>query len=82
MSLCSLSYLGGVLDHASAILCGSDAVACPVMGRINNESVKIQQYDGIKFGKDVANKIKFSKTETAVTQSEGTAFSLKEEMES
>ncbi len=45
-------------------------------------SVKIQQYVGIKFGKDVANEIKFSKTKTAVTQSEGTAFSLKEEMES
>ena len=43
---------------------------------------KIQQYVGIKFGKDVANEIKFSKTETAVTQSEGTAFSLKGEMES
>ncbi len=47
-----------------------------------HESVKIQQYVGIKFGKDVANKITFSKAETAVTQSEGTAFSLKEEMES
>jgi hypothetical protein len=47
-----------------------------------HESVKIQQYVGIKFVKDVANKIKFSKTETAVNQSEGTAFSLKEEMES
>ncbi len=47
-----------------------------------HESVKIQQFIGIKFGKDVANKIKFSKTEMAVTQSEGTAFSLKEEMES
>jgi hypothetical protein len=34
MSLCSLSYLGGVLDHASAISCGSDAVTCPVTGRI------------------------------------------------
>ncbi len=45
-----------------------------------HESAKIQQYVGIKFGKDVANKIKFSKTETAVTQSEGTTFSLKEEM--
>ncbi len=44
--------------------------------------VKIQQYGGIKFGKDVANEIKFSKTETAVIQSEGTVFSLKEEMES
>jgi hypothetical protein len=47
-----------------------------------HESVKIQQYVGVKFGKDVANKIKFSKTDTAVTQSKGTAFSLKEEMES
>ncbi len=47
-----------------------------------HESVKIQQYDGIKFGKDVANEIKYSKTETAVTQSEGTTFGLKEEMES
>ncbi len=46
------------------------------------ESVKIQQYVGIKFGKDVANKIKYSKMETVVTQSEGTAFGLKEEMES
>ncbi len=46
-----------------------------------HESVKIQQYVGIKFGKDVANEIRFSKTETAVTQSEGTVFSLKEEME-
>jgi hypothetical protein len=36
MSLCSLSYLGGVLelDRASAISCGSDAVTCPVTGRI------------------------------------------------
>ncbi len=47
-----------------------------------HESVKIQQYVGIKFGKDVANEIKYSKTETPVTQSEGTAFGLKEEMES
>ncbi len=46
-----------------------------------HEPVKIQQYVGIKFGKDVANKIKYSKIETAVTQSEGTVFSLKEEME-
>ncbi len=45
-----------------------------------HESVKIQHYVGIKFGKDVANEIKFSKTETAVTQSEGTVFSLKEEI--
>ena len=37
MSLCSLSYLGGVLDRASAILCGSDAVTCPVTGRIIND---------------------------------------------
>ena len=34
MSLCSLSYLGGVLDRASAISCGSDAVTDPVTGRI------------------------------------------------
>ncbi len=34
MSLCLLSYLGGMLDHASAISCGSDAVTCPVTGRI------------------------------------------------
>ena len=34
MSLCSLSYLGGVLDHVSAISCGSGAVTCPVTGRI------------------------------------------------
>jgi hypothetical protein len=34
MSLCSLSYLGGMLDRASTISCGSDAVTCPVMGRI------------------------------------------------
>jgi hypothetical protein len=47
-----------------------------------HESVKIQQYVGIKFSKDVTNEIKYSKTETAVTQSEGTAFGLKEEMES
>ncbi len=47
-----------------------------------HESVKIQQYVGIKFGKDVANNIKYSKMETAVTQSEGTAFGLKKEMES
>ncbi len=47
-----------------------------------HESVKIQQYVGIKFSKDVANKNKYSKMEMAVTQSEGTAFGLKEEMES
>ncbi len=47
-----------------------------------HEFVKIQQHVGIKFGKDVANKIKYSKMETAVTQSEGTVFGLKEEMES
>jgi hypothetical protein len=58
----------------------SDLHECIYLSR--HESVKIQQYVGIKFGKDVANKIKFSNTETAVTQSEGTAFSLKEEMES
>ena len=34
MSLCSLSYLGGVFDHASAISCGSDAVMCLVTGWI------------------------------------------------
>ncbi len=34
MSLCSLSYLGGMLDRASAISCGSDAVTCLVMGGI------------------------------------------------
>jgi hypothetical protein len=47
-----------------------------------HELVKIQQYVGIKFGKDVANKIKYSKIEMTVTQSEGTAFGLKEKMES
>jgi hypothetical protein len=57
-----------------------DLQECIYLSR--HESVKIQQYVGIKFGKDVANNIKFSKTETAVTQSERTAFSLKEEMES
>ncbi len=34
MSLCLLSYLGGVLDRASAISCGSDAVTCLVTGQI------------------------------------------------
>jgi len=34
MSLCLLSYLGGVLDHASMILCDSDAVTYPVTGWI------------------------------------------------
>jgi hypothetical protein len=34
MSLCLLSYLGGELDRASAISCGSDAVTCPVLGWI------------------------------------------------
>jgi hypothetical protein len=34
MSLCSLSYLGGVLDRVSMISCGSDAVTDPVTGRI------------------------------------------------
>ena len=34
MSSCLLSYLGGVLDRASAISCGSDAVTCPVTGWI------------------------------------------------
>ncbi len=47
-----------------------------------HEFVKIQQYVGTKFGMDVANKIKYSKIETAVTQSEGAVFGLKEEMES
>jgi hypothetical protein len=58
----------------------SDLQECIYLSR--HESVKIQQYVGIKFRKDVANEIKFSKMETAVTQSEGTAFGLKEEMES
>jgi hypothetical protein len=31
-----------------------------------HESVKIQQYVGIKFGKDVANEIKFFTSETLV----------------
>jgi hypothetical protein len=47
-----------------------------------HESVKIQQYIDIKFGKDVANEIKYFKMEMTVTQSEGTAFGLKEDMES
>ncbi len=47
-----------------------------------HESVKVQQYVGIKFGKDVANKIKYSRTEAVVTQSKRTAFGLKEETES
>jgi hypothetical protein len=34
MSSCSLSYLGGVFDHAAMISCGSDAVTDPVMGWI------------------------------------------------
>jgi hypothetical protein len=34
MSSCSLSYLGGVFNRAAMILCGSDAVMDPVMGRI------------------------------------------------
>ena len=34
MSLCLLSYLGGMLNHASVISCGSDAVMCLVMGWI------------------------------------------------
>jgi hypothetical protein len=57
-----------------------DLQECIYLSR--HESVKIQQYVGIKCGKDVANKIKYSKMETAVTQSEGTVFGLKEEMES
>ncbi len=59
----------------------SDLQECIYLSR-HDESVKIQQYVGIKFGKDIANKIKHSKTETAVTQSEGTVFGRKEEMES
>ena len=31
-----------------------------------HESVKVQQYVGIKFGKDVANEIKFFTSETLV----------------
>jgi hypothetical protein len=57
-----------------------DLKECIYLSR--HKSVKIQQYVSIKFGKDVANKIKYSKMEMAVTQSEGTAFGLKEEMES
>jgi hypothetical protein len=34
LSLCSLSYLGGVLGRESAISCGSDAVTDPVTGWI------------------------------------------------
>jgi hypothetical protein len=58
----------------------SDLQECIYLSR--HESVKVQHYVGIKFGKDVANKIKYSMMEMAVTQSEGTAFGLKEEMES
>ena len=60
----------------------SELQECIYLSR--HESAKIQQYVGIKFVKDVANKnkIKYSKMETAVTQSEGTGFGLKEEMES
>ncbi len=58
----------------------SDLQECIYLSR--HELVNIQQYVGIKFGKDIANKIKYSKMETAVTQSEGAAFGLKEEMES
>ncbi len=58
----------------------SDLQECIYLSR--HESVKIQQYVGIKFGKDVANEIKYSKIETVVTQSEGTVFGLKVEMES
>ncbi len=57
-----------------------DLKECIYLSR--HKSAKIHQYVGIKFGKDVANKIKYSKMEMAVTQSEGTAFGLKEEMES
>ncbi len=58
----------------------SELQECTYLSR--HDSVKIQQYVGIKFGKDIANKIKHSKMETTVTHSEGTAFGLKEEMES
>ncbi len=58
----------------------SDLQECIYLSR--HEFVKIQQYNGIKFGKDVAKEIKYSKTETVVTQSEGTTFGLTEEMES
>ncbi len=58
----------------------SDLQECIYLSR--HESVKIQHYVGTKFGKDVAINIKYSKMETAVTQSEGTVFGLKEEMES
>ncbi len=58
----------------------SDLKECIYLSQ--HKSVKIQQYVGIKFGKDVANKIKYSKMEMAVTESEGTAFGLKEETES
>jgi hypothetical protein len=58
----------------------SDLQECIYLSR--HESVKIQQYIGIKFCKDAANKIKYSKMETTLTQSEGTAFGLKEDMES
>jgi len=34
MSSCSLSYLGGVFDHAAMISCGSDTVTDPVTGWI------------------------------------------------
>ena len=44
----------------------SDLQECIYLSQ--HESVKIQQYVGIKFGKDIANKIKHSKMETAVTQ--------------
>ncbi len=43
----------------------SDLQECIYLSR--HESVKIQQYVGIEFGKDVANKIKYSKMEMAVT---------------
>ena len=61
----------------------SELQECIYLSR--HESVKIQQYVGnvgIKFGKDIANKIKHSKMETTVTHSEGTAFGLKEKMKS
>ena len=42
MSVCSLSYLGGVLDRASAISCGSDAITDPVMGWIITIQVQVK----------------------------------------
>ena len=42
MSLCSLSYLGDVLDRASAISCGSDATTDPVTGWIITIQVQVK----------------------------------------